>query len=90
MFENLSKNFALSQATIRVNVKQDSGKICSGLWYGNSVRRMKDKMKRQRLRGGGPLALDQVRVEAKNPALLSGRDGYLLELTGWTKGSQAS
>ena len=30
------------------------------------------------------------RVEAKNPALLSGRDGYLLELTGWTKGSQAS
>ena len=30
------------------------------------------------------------RVEAKNPALLSSRDGYLLELTGWTKGSQAS
>ena len=30
------------------------------------------------------------RVEAKNPALLSNRDGYLLELTGWTKGSQAS
>ena len=29
-------------------------------------------------------------VEAKNPALLSSRDGYLLELTGWTKGSQAS
>ena len=62
MFENLSKNFALSQATSRVNVKQDSGKICSGLWYGNSVRRMKDKMNRQRLRGGGPLALDQVRA----------------------------
>src|SRR5574337_783783 len=30
------------------------------------------------------------RVEAKNPALLSSRDVYLLELTGWTKGSQAS
>ena len=30
------------------------------------------------------------RVEATNPALLSSRDGYLLELTGWTKGSQAS
>ena len=30
------------------------------------------------------------RVEAKNPALLSNRDGYLLELTGWTQGSQAS
>src|SRR5574341_793575 len=30
------------------------------------------------------------RVEAKNPALLSRRDGYLLELTGWTQGSQAS
>ena len=30
------------------------------------------------------------RVEAKNPSLLSSRDGYLLELTGWTKGSQAS
>ena len=30
------------------------------------------------------------RVEAKKPALLSSRDGYLLELTGWTKGSQAS
>ena len=30
------------------------------------------------------------RVEAKNPALLSSRDGYLLELTGWTQGSQAS
>ena len=30
------------------------------------------------------------RVEAKNPALLSSHDGYLLELTGWTKGSQAS
>ena len=30
------------------------------------------------------------RVKAKNPALLSSRDGYLLELTGWTKGSQAS
>ena len=30
------------------------------------------------------------RVEAKNPALLSRGDGYLLELTGWTKGSQAS
>ena len=29
-------------------------------------------------------------VEAKNPALLSSRDGYLLELTGWTQGSQAS
>ena len=29
-------------------------------------------------------------VEAKNPALLSNRDGYLLELTGWTQGSQAS
>ena len=29
-------------------------------------------------------------VEAKNPALLSNGDGYLLELTGWTKGSQAS
>ena len=28
--------------------------------------------------------------EAKNPALLSSRDGYLLGLTGWTKGSQAS
>ena len=28
------------------------------------------------------------RVEAKNPALLSNRDGYLLELTGWTQGSQ--
>ena len=26
------------------------------------------------------------RVEAKNPALLSNRDGYLLELTGWTQG----
>ena len=26
----------------------------------------------------------------KNPALLSSRDGYLLELTGWTQGSQAS
>ena len=26
-------------------------------------------------------------MEAKNPALLSNRDGYLLELTGWTKGS---
>ena len=25
-----------------------------------------------------------------NPALLSNRDGYLLELTGWTQGSQAS
>ena len=31
-----------------------------------------------------------IPVEAKNPALLSNRDGYLLELTGWTKGSQAS
>src|SRR5574337_869730 len=30
------------------------------------------------------------RVEAKNPALLSNRDGCLLELTGWTQGSQAS
>ena len=30
------------------------------------------------------------RVEAKNPALLSNRDGYPLELTGWTQGSQAS
>ena len=30
------------------------------------------------------------RVEATNPALLSSRDGYLVELTGWTKGSQAS
>ena len=30
------------------------------------------------------------RVETTNPALLSSRDGYLLELTGWTKGSQAS
>ena len=30
------------------------------------------------------------RVEAKNPALLSSCDGYLLELTGWTQGSQAS
>ena len=30
------------------------------------------------------------RVEAKNPALLSNRDGYLLELTAWTQGSQAS
>ena len=30
------------------------------------------------------------RVEAKNSALLSSHDGYLLELTGWTKGSQAS
>ena len=30
------------------------------------------------------------RVEAKNPTLLSNRDGYLLELTGWTQGSQAS
>ena len=30
------------------------------------------------------------RVEAKNPALISNRDGYLLELTGWTQGSQAS
>ena len=30
------------------------------------------------------------RVEAKNPALLWNRDGYLLELTGWTQGSQAS
>ena len=28
------------------------------------------------------------RVEAKNPALLSNRDGYLLELTGWTQGSK--
>ena len=28
--------------------------------------------------------------KAKNPALLSSRDGYLWELTGWTKGSQAS
>ena len=26
----------------------------------------------------------------QDPALLSSRDGYLLELTGWTKGSQAS
>ena len=26
----------------------------------------------------------------RSPALLSSRDGYLLELTGWTKGSQAS
>ena len=30
------------------------------------------------------------RVEAKKPALLSSRDGYLWELTGWTQGSQAS
>ena len=30
------------------------------------------------------------RMEAKKPALLSNRDGYLLELTGWTQGSQAS
>ena len=30
------------------------------------------------------------RVEAKKPDLLSSRDGYLLELTGWTQGSQAS
>src|SRR5574340_1028965 len=30
------------------------------------------------------------RVEAKNPALLSNRDRYLWELTGWTQGSQAS
>ena len=29
-------------------------------------------------------------MKARNPALLSSRDGYLLELTGWTKGSQAS
>src|SRR5574337_826356 len=35
-------------------------------------------------------ALPISRVEAKNPALLSNRDGYLLELTGWTQGSQAS
>ena len=35
--------------------------------------------------GGGHTGL-----EAKNPALLSSRDGYLLELTGWTKWSQAS
>ena len=32
----------------------------------------------------------KVFVEAKNPALLSSRDGYLWELTGWTQGSQAS
>ena len=31
-----------------------------------------------------------ARVEAKKPALLSSRDGYLWELTGWTQGSQAS
>ena len=30
------------------------------------------------------------RVEAKKPALLSSLDGYLLELTGWTQGIQAS
>src|SRR5574337_375987 len=30
------------------------------------------------------------REEAKKPALLSSRDGYLWELTGWTQGSQAS
>ena len=29
-------------------------------------------------------------TEKANPALLSSRHGYLLELTGWTKGSQAS
>src|SRR5699024_12766896 len=32
------------------------------------------------------LPISPSRVEAKNPALLSSRDGYLLELTGWTKG----
>src|SRR5574341_721785 len=32
----------------------------------------------------------ESRVEAKKPALLSSRDGYLWELTGWTQGSQAS
>src|SRR5574342_467049 len=40
----------------------------------------------RRTRGDRPPS----RVEAKNPALLSSRDGYLLELTGWTQGSQAS
>ena len=30
------------------------------------------------------------RVEAQHPALRSSRDGYLFELTGWTKRSQAS
>ena len=40
----------------------------------------------RRTRGDG----HSSRVEAKNPALLSNRDGYLLELTGWTQGSQAS
>src|SRR5574339_587104 len=30
------------------------------------------------------------RVEVKKPALLSSRDGYLWDLTGWTQGSQAS
>ena len=40
----------------------------------------------RRTRGGR----HSSRVEAKKPALLSSRDGYLLELTGWTQGSQAS
>ena len=36
------------------------------------------------------LHLSKEEVEAKKPALLSSRDGYLWELTGWTQGSQAS
>ena len=40
--------------------------------------------------GGGNVRGDRhsSRVEAKNPALLSNRDGYLSELTGWTQGYQ--
>src|SRR5574337_802099 len=37
----------------------------------------------RRTRGDRPSS----RVEAKNPALRSNRDGYLLELTGWTQGN---
>ena len=36
------------------------------------------------------LAIKLLNVLNKTLALLSSRDGYLLELTGWTKGSQAS
>ena len=40
--------------------------------------------------GGKDVSITLLGNEVVNPALLSSRDGYLLELTGWTQGSQAS
>ena len=49
---------------------------------------VKDTMEVQKVETRGDW--HSSRVEAKTPALLSSREGYLWELTGWTQGSQAS